>query len=52
MGSDNFVWVKFADEILCVRATADARFDVGQKVSLKIQLNLASMFDKNSELRL
>ena len=41
-----------ANEVIVVRAPANRRFSVGEKVSLKLDMELASLFDQASELRL
>ena len=52
MGSDTLVWVKLAGEPIRVRMDGQARVALGQPLTLGIDPSRASLFDRQTEVRL
>ena len=52
MGADNLLWLKLAGETVSVRIAGTRRFAPGTPVRLGFDLARASLFDRDSELRL
>jgi multiple sugar transport system ATP-binding protein len=52
MGADNLLWLKHAGHIMSVRVNGSRRFNPGTAVKLVFDMSVASLFDKETELRL
>jgi multiple sugar transport system ATP-binding protein len=52
MGADNLLWLKHAGHIMSVRVNGSRRFKPGTAVKLVFDMSVASIFDKETELRL
>ncbi|MDH6267248.1 multiple sugar transport system ATP-binding protein [Rhizobium sp. SG_E_25_P2] len=52
MGADNLLWLKFAGQTMSVRVGGARRYAAGSPVKLSFNMELASVFDAESELRL
>lgn len=52
MGSDNLLWLKLANHTMSVRTAGHRRYGPESKVRLKFNMELASLFDEETEQRL
>ncbi|TPW33561.1 ABC transporter ATP-binding protein [Martelella alba] len=52
MGADNLLWLKHAGHLISVRVGGNRRYRTGQKIKLGFNMDLASLFDAKSEMRL
>ena len=52
MGADNLLWLKFANSTMSVRIAGNRRYEPGSKVKLSFAMDLASVFDAETELRI
>jgi multiple sugar transport system ATP-binding protein len=52
MGADNLLWLKFAGHTMSVRIPGARRYAAGSHLKLSFNMELASLFDAESELRI
>jgi multiple sugar transport system ATP-binding protein len=52
IGSESFIYVKYADRELVVRSTSDAAMTAGQGVTIRFNLSALHVFDAGSEQRI
>ncbi|TNB48134.1 ABC transporter ATP-binding protein [Martelella lutilitoris] len=52
MGADNLLWLKHAGHLFTVRVGGNKRYKPGQRIRLAFAMELASLFDAETELRL
>ncbi len=52
MGADSLVWFQVADKAWCARIDVSRRYKPGDKITAKLDLKMASLFDADSETRL
>ncbi len=52
MGADNLLWLKHAGHLFTVRVGGNKRYKPGQQIRLAFAMELASLFDAKTELRL